>query len=30
MISLKNKKREKDRPWINFQNDFLTSDKFDK
>ena len=30
MISLKNKKREKDIPWINFQNNFLTTDKHDK
>ena len=31
MISLKNKKREKkDIPWINFQDNFPTSGKFDK
>ena len=30
MINLKNKKREKYMPWINFQDNFLTSDKFDK
>ena len=29
-ISLKNKKREKGIPWINFQDNFLTLDKIDE